>query len=57
MVSQSIRVKVQMAMVVDGRFCDGLKPGKLLEITVNGTQFVPSDEGTTKKLVKMNYNT
>ena len=44
-------------MVVDGRFCDGLKPGKLLEITVNGTQFVPSDEGTTKKLVKMNYNT
>lgn len=45
--SQSIRVKVQMAMLVDGRFCEGLKPGKLLEITVNGTQFVPSDGGTT----------
>lgn len=27
-VSQSIRVKIQIAIVVDGRFCDGLKPVK-----------------------------
>lgn len=47
-VSQSVKVKVQMAMVENGRFCEGLNPGKLLEITVNGAQFVPADGGNSK---------
>lgn len=53
--SQLLQVKIRFGMMQDGRFFEGIQPGNLIELTINGVQVSIADGGKLNRLIESFY--